>query len=236
MDDFLKDSKNKRLYDSIKKKGSGLMVLDLLYRDEAICLFCKDVKEKKISYLCKDCFSLLNFKSEFFDIEYYNGVYSVLEYDRFLKPHLHSYKYENSSYYYKLFGEILAYEIESKDLFKSIDYLIPVPLHRSRKAFRGFNQSELLGEYLEKKLGIKILRNLLIKNKKTKDQHNLNENDRKKNLRDVFHIKDGSLIRDRNILVIDDILTTGTTLKNCGEILKKQGPKEIYGLTLATGR
>lgn len=212
------------------------MFLDLIYRDEFICLFCKEINNNKIKYLCEDCFELLNFKSEFFNVDFYDGVYSVLEYDRFLKKHLHSFKYENGTYYYKLFGEILVYEIEKNDLFKDIDFIIPVPLHRSRKSFRGFNQSELLGEYIEKKIGIKVLNDVLVKNKKTKDQHNLNESDRKKNLIDVFELRDKDILRGKNVLVIDDILTTGTTLKNCGRVLRNSDVKNLYGLTLATGR
>ncbi len=163
-------------------------------------------------------------------------VYSVLDYNSFIKEHLHSYKYEFATYYYKIFGEIMLYEIKRKNLYNDIDYIIPVPLDKSKRAFRGYNQSELLGEYIGGKLGIKLLNDVLIKTKKTKDQHNLSEHERKKNLSNVFKLKNNEMIYDKNILILDDILTTGTTLKNCGKLIREGGAKSVYGLTLATGK
>lgn len=209
-------------------------MLDLLFRDEKVCLLCKEIKEKKINYICKDCFNMLSFSSDYFDIKGYDAVYSVLDYTSLLRKHLFAFKYSNKSYYYKVFGEIMVYEIIDKDLLSNIDYIIPIPLHRSKKAFRGYNQSELLAKYISEKLEIPMLKDLLYKVKRTKDQHDLSGLERKKNLVDVFKIVDGDRIKAKNILVIDDVLTTGTTMIRAGEVLGRCGLDGLYGLTLAT--
>lgn len=211
-------------------------MLDLIYRDERICLFCKEVKEKKLAYLCQDCFDQLTFKSEFFDLKGYDAVYSVLEYDKILRTHLFPYKYSHRSYYYKVLGDIMVYELEDKGLFEDVDLILAVPLTRRKKALRGYNQSGLLAGYLGEKMGIPVVEDLVYKVRTTKDQHELTSLERKRNLRDAFQLAGGDRIRGRRILVLDDVLTTGTTLERIGELILDYGPQALYGLTLAAAK
>ena len=209
-------------------------MLSLLFRDRKICLLCKSKGRKKIGYVCENCFASLSFKEEYFDLKGYEYVYSVLEYDKFLREHLFPYKYSFASYYYKAFGEIILASVLKEGLFSDVDYIIPVPLHRSKKAFRGYNQSELMAEYLGRALGIPTLNNIVVKKKNTKDQHNLKEYDRKKNLKDAFRLDHREKLKGKNILIVDDVLTTGTTLTRMAEILEASEIKNLYGLTLST--
>ncbi|KKQ08900.1 hypothetical protein A3E66_04725 [Candidatus Daviesbacteria bacterium RIFCSPHIGHO2_12_FULL_37_16] len=112
--------------------------------------------------------------------------------------------------------------------------IVPVPLHWTRKNWRGFNQSELLAKLLSKKLGLNH-QDALIRTKKTKPQVKLKSYDRRMNIKNAFSLSpsmNNELITN-NILLIDDVWTTGATLKECTYVLKKGGAKTVWALTLA---
>jgi ComF family protein len=113
------------------------------------------------------------------------------------------------------------------------DLIIPVPLHWKKEFLRGFNQSALIGNYISKKLGKKMYQNILIKSKNTKSQTELNEKERKENVKNSFKIKRNDLIKDKSILLIDDVYTTGATTEECKKILINGGAKKVIIITLA---
>ena len=108
-------------------------------------------------------------------------------------------------------------------------------------AQRGYNQSELLAQEVGEKTGLKVVE-LLSKNKKTKQQVELQGVKRRKNLKGVFKLKNkncklpsGMQIDKKNILLVDDISTTGATLNECAKVLKEAGAKKVWGLVVARG-
>jgi ComF family protein len=109
--------------------------------------------------------------------------------------------------------------------------LVPVPLHPKRFLNRGFNQSELLADKLEKLSGLKTVK-LLKRIKNTKTQIDLNRSERQINVRDAFEVKT-DYPGNKKIILIDDVLTTGSTLKECASVLWQAGYTEIYGLAVA---
>lgn len=109
--------------------------------------------------------------------------------------------------------------------------IVPVPLHWTRKNWRGFNQSELLAKLLSKKLGLKY-QDALVRTKKTKPQVKLDSFKRKQNIKGAFALTNNYHLVS-NILLIDDVWTTGATLKECTYMLKKGGAKQVWALTLA---
>lgn len=114
-------------------------------------------------------------------------------------------------------------------------YFLPVPLHSRRKRWRGFNQAELLGKMIANNLDLPFLPDLLKRIKNTKPQTKLKEEERRKNIRGAFKIRSNyklSIINSKLIL-FDDVWTTGSTLRECGQVLKRAGAKEVWGLTLA---
>jgi ComF family protein len=122
------------------------------------------------------------------------------------------------------------------------DVIIPVPLHIRRLRWRGFNQSELLAHYLGKNilpnLEIPVLGNILIRNRYTKPQmHIRNRQERLTNLKDAFIFNDNlfknDIIKEKNIFLVDDVITTGSTLIECAQVLKKAGAKKVYAIVLA---
>ena len=110
-----------------------------------------------------------------------------------------------------------------------------MPLHKNRLKSRKFNQSILLAKEIEKKFNKKLYHNLIIRTKNTVTQASLKSKERSKNLKNAFAFnqKYSALIKDKKILLIDDVMTTGATLENCAKVLKKSGAKEVIVVVVA---
>lgn len=110
--------------------------------------------------------------------------------------------------------------------------IIPVPLHRSRQNWRGFNQAALLAKLFSTKLGLDYSE-ALIRVKQTKPQVGLEAFKRRENIKGAFSINSKYQVKNFNILLIDDVWTTGSTLRECCSVLKRGGAKLVWALTLA---
>lgn len=110
--------------------------------------------------------------------------------------------------------------------------IVPVPLHPSRERWRGFNQSAVLAQYLAEKIGLQY-REVLQRVKNTKPQVGLQGQTRHLNVRGAFALKVQYLLSRSNVLLVDDVWTTGSTLRECGYVLKKAGAGKVWALTLA---
>jgi ComF family protein len=115
------------------------------------------------------------------------------------------------------------------------NYIItPVPLHPSRLRWRGFNQSEMLGGLIADKLKINFVPNLLVRKKSSRPQVELRGKARKENIVNAFSVTPNIPISQYpDVVLFDDVWTTGATLRTCGAVLKKAGAKWVWGLTLA---
>lgn len=135
---------------------------------------------------------------------------------------------------YKFATEIVDELISYINLPPSHQTLVPIPSHWYKQNLRGFNQTELLGEKLATKMGWKFIPDLLIKKKFTSPQVGLKSNIRKNNLTGAFTLNPKYKIQD-NYLLFDDVLTTGSTLKEARNVLISDGAKEVSHLTIAKG-
>lgn len=132
--------------------------------------------------------------------------------------------------YWVIYQPVLLEEIKKS---RGSDWqVVPVPLHKKRQNWRGFNQSALIAQILAKKLDLKYS-DCLIRTKNTQQQAKLASNMRHKNVKDAFAICPNYQLPASNYLLIDDVWTTGSTLKECCFVLKKNGAKKVWGLTLA---
>ncbi len=131
-------------------------------------------------------------------------------------------------------AEALAAELAPM-LPDDYDVLVPVPLHPKRLRERGYNQSELLARALSEQIGIPW-KNSLRRIRHTPHQTGMSREQRLQNLNGAFDLKRGGDVVDRRILLVDDVFTTGTTLRQCAKVLHQCGAKEILGATLASGR
>lgn len=138
-----------------------------------------------------------------------------------------------------MYGEIYGREMAEQfnDLIRmwEIDVLIPVPLHRKRQRKRGYNQAEIIARELGKRLGIPVDMSAIIRERETTPQKELGQKNRRKNLKKAFRLTGKRLI-GKNILLIDDIYTTGSTIDAMAEVLMKTGCEKIYFLTISIGQ
>jgi ComF family protein len=118
---------------------------------------------------------------------------------------------------------------------ENIHLATEVPMHKHKQNQRGFNQATLIAQWLQKNYNLPH-HTLLTKNKQTTPQMQLTRYDRVFNLQNAFEINTKQNIENKNILIVDDVITTGTTLEECARVLKKHGAHKVWGLALASGR
>jgi len=129
--------------------------------------------------------------------------------------------------------ELLVANISRFDLPKDA-YLVPVPLHPRRKKWRGFNQSELLTLELCRRFDTKGV-DVLERVRDTKNQVGLAAKERRVNTRDAFEVKVKGKVKSERYILVDDVYTTGATMKECAKVLKRAGAKEVWGMVVALG-
>jgi len=143
-------------------------------------------------------------------------------------------KYGHRRYYAKHIAEMLA---SVDGYFEDVEVITYVPINNKRKRERGFNQAEEIAKELSEILGIKVL-NLLEKDENSKHQAGLTQKERLQNLIGSFSInaENSSEVKNKTVLVIDDVFTTGATLNECCHVLKRCKPKKLKTLTFAKTR
>jgi ComF family protein len=131
-------------------------------------------------------------------------------------------------------GEILArpmIDCLSQTIWK-VDMVVPVPISLSRRAERGYNQAALLARPISLRFGLKYCPQALIKSRETRSQVGLTVEERQSNVHGAF-VAGKRIVEGKNILVVDDVTTSGATLNACGQALQMAGANEVYCLTLA---
>jgi len=135
---------------------------------------------------------------------------------------------------YEVLGKIITQKIKKdhERLISTPYTLTPIPLHSSRKRWRGFNQAEILCQTLSAELNLPIA-DVLQRNKITKTQKDLKKEQRLKNVSDAFKLKADADVRGKSIILVDDVTTTGATLQEAAKILKHNGAAKVICLTVA---
>ena len=135
---------------------------------------------------------------------------------------------------YKTFSKIIIKNEKICGIIQKYDIIIPVPMNRKKLKLRGYNQVELIAkELVNSGVSIKLDTKSLIKQKNTIPQSTLSKIERKSNLIGAYKIDNNKNIIGKNILLFDDIFTTGSTVNECSRILKKNGAKKIGVLAIA---
>ena len=139
---------------------------------------------------------------------------------------LHQLKYNGQQEVGKLMGKMAGEQLLKNEVFKSVDYIIPVPLHKKRLRERGYNQSTCFAEGLAGKLNTVVEENNLIRQRATSTQTRKSRFARFENMQEVFAVLDPEKLANKHVLLVDDVITTGSTLEACGaELLKISGLK-----------
>lgn len=166
----------------------------------------------------------------------YERSWSCLLYEGIAKEVLHLLKYSKRLSFGAVFCELSAGFIrENPEILSGMDTVIAVPLHEAKLREREFNQAHLLAKAIVKEFGLKDLSRCLIRAYPTSPQSKLDKSERLKNVKDTFKAREGLSLRGKNILLADDLFTTGATLNECARILKESGVKKIHCFTFARG-
>ncbi len=209
------------------------------------CPSCKKKLELEENCICDECLSSIEradssrlnseYQRKFASTEIISGFTSlfVFEKDEALQLLIHSIKYNkrflNAKYLGKLIGENLKEQIQNW----SVDFILPVPLHSLRKADRGFNQSKYIALGIGNKLGVMVKSNLLKRNRYTESQTKLTQKEREINISGAFKAKHNKIIENKTFLLVDDIITTGATIRECGKALLEGGADKVYACSAA---
>lgn len=201
-----------------------------------MCGICE--KESRNS-LCYECRKKLQKEFKFTQIsskrQNFSEQYYLFQYKNLIRNLILKMKFQKESYIYKTIEHFLQNNKKYLEKLKKYDIIIVVPLSWKRRLQRGYNQSQLIAEIISNILQIKIESKILYKTKNIVPQSTLNKKDRKENIKGAFKIKHIEKIMNNKILIIDDIYTTGSTLNECSNLLRKNGIKKenIGVLTLA---
>ncbi len=193
---------------------------------EPVCKKCgKPIAEKRQEY-CTDC--------ERKKHEFVQGK-TVFAYQDPMRESLYRFKYSNRREYADFYAEEALRHYEKWILYRKIQVIVPVPLHKSRMRRRGYNQAELFARALGERMGIPVRTDLLIREKNTVPQKELSETERKNNLKNAFKITE-NIVQLSYILLVDDIYTTGSTIDAATLALKRAGGTYIYFICISSGR
>jgi ComF family protein len=160
---------------------------------------------------------------------YYDECFCPFEYQTPIKDLICALKYNDRAEYAKIVGRLLASEVKQNQTSLP-DVIIPVPIHISRLRSRGFNQAKLIADEVGKELNIKVLNSTLTKTRATLPQAQQSLINRKKALRNCFALQ--KKLSAQNVAIIDDVVTTGSTVNEIAKILKKNGVDyiQVWGL------
>jgi ComF family protein len=209
------------------------------------CPSCKKKLQLEENCICDKCLSSIKradvdrlnseYKRKFASTGIISGFTSlfVFEKDMALQSIIHSIKYNkqfiNAKYTGSLIGKKLTTQIENW----KIDFITAVPLHSLRKAERGFNQSSYIANGIGKELNIRVKSNLLKRTRYTETQTNLTLKEREENISNAFQAKHKKMIEGKTFLLVDDIITTGATIRECGKVLLDEGAAHVYACSAA---
>jgi len=219
-------------------------LLSICYPD--LCVPCGELLVKGEEALCLNC--LYNLPKTNFHLQNDNPVeerfwgkiqlfrataFFYFEKGSNFQKLLHNLKYKNDKNLGYVLGKYAAADLMESPDFLTVDTIVPVPLHQNKLKTRGYNQSEWIGKGLSEIMNIAQDSTNLIREKENPSQTNKSVFERYENTEGIFDIKDKALFEGQHILLVDDVLTTGSTLEACVHALKKTKDIKISIFTLA---
>ena len=209
------------------------------------CPSCKIKLNTNEMVICQECLSSirvatkeriqLEFEKKFVKEKLISGFYAhfVFEKDKVLQHLIHSLKYEKRFQNGIFLGEIIGKALKERMIAWMIDCMIPVPLHPIKKAERGYNQSFYISKGISKQTGIPVKQNMLKRIRNTDSQTTMTFLERKDNVGGAFSVNIRNNIAGKNILLVDDVITTGATTSECAKALLKKSCSKVYAVSVA---
>lgn len=209
-----------------------------------ICPGCNKKLTNDPKPVCDDCLSSIliadeeklehefekNFETSNIISDYY-ALY-IFQPDQALQHIIHALKYKKHFKVGIFLGEMLSEGIKSRNW--QVDVIIPIPIHNLKKVERGYNQSDYIVKGMSRKLNIPWSKKIVKRIRHTDSQTKLNIKQRALNIADAFKVKRYEEIKNKNVLIVDDVSTTGATILECAKAIKAAGAKTIYACTVGT--
>jgi ComF family protein len=222
--------------------------VDLLF--PKVCFGCDIRLQGKEKILCSDCEGSLHFLTGVCEIcgspenpsdcpvcnsnkFVFDKARSVYIFSKTVQNLIHELKYNEMKRIAKYMGEYVSEYLHLFQPFGNVDIIAPVPLHMVKKRARGFNQAEFLSKEISRHVNWRHIPNLVLRNRFTDTQTKLNRKQRHENVSDAFTLSPKFEIQNKNILIVDDVFTTGATVNSICKLLKKNHAAKIYVLTIA---
>lgn len=213
----------------------------LLLDELHLCLLCRQKIQPLPKPLCIKCARPIPLYEPFTSCSscrserpHYDRGFALVEYDESTKSIFHQIKFEKKPWLFEIYQELLKNSLPSLG-FGDYEMIVPVPLDGGRERKRGFNQALIVAKMIKQTQPADDLpiRKLIKKTKKTVPQSQLRRNQRLNNLNGAFRLDGSESISGSNILLIDDIFTTGSTVNECARILKEHGAQRVDFFTIA---
>lgn len=201
---------------------------ELVYITNNFCAKCGKRIASGQEELCMDCVRQKHM---------YDQARSVFSYQGRTREALYRFKKKNRREYAEYFGTEICRMRRRWILSLQVDLLIPVPMHPSNVRMRGYNQAQLLAEVMGRELDLPVSCQILQKTGRTQEQKELDRKQRRKNLEHAFAVpaENRNVLQGKNILLVDDIYTTGATADAAAKVLKQAGVAYVYVVTVASG-
>ncbi len=218
-------------------------ILDFVY--PPVCLVCGVPLEDASDPLCPACSQKLvplqdaDGLSELWIARqkslpvYLDGFLAGFLFESTAQVLIHALKYQNQKRVGTFLGEKLAEQMRSVWATEEIDWIVPVPLHRKKRRSRGYNQSTLLAKAISEKTGIPFSEKILRRVRNTPTNTGLMAPQRFENVRNGFELFPDCTVEGQNFLLVDDVITTGSTTNACAEPLKRGGARRVLALAVA---
>ncbi|MGL4485229.1 MAG: double zinc ribbon domain-containing protein [Anaerovoracaceae bacterium] len=232
--------------------------LDLVFPENIYCISCNAIIDKSRPYsLCDNCVEKFHWyegractkcgkllpEGYFWGLCYdcrqrqrsFSKGYSCCSYGLYERQLIQDLKYRDKSYLGRIIADIMYDRMEMEDI--TVDIIVPVPVHKKRLRQRGYNQAGLIAKALAKKVETQYIADLLQRTKITVALSGLKYEEREALMRGAFKVNLQKKTRpeNMNILIVDDIFTTGSTFDNCAAVLFENGAKNVYVLSFASG-
>ena len=215
---------------------------ELIFPSNLYCINCKSALNQDSQYgICNACIENISFvdKGRWIQSSFYSNdgkgirMFSATSYSGEIKSIIYAFKYKQQTHLSRPLAQLMKSFLDREGL--QIDVIIPVPLYYKKERRRGFNQSSLLAKYLSDYTGVGLVSSSLYRVRNTVVMHNLSKSERVKNVKAAFKLKNPCKIIGKRVLLVDDILTTGATIEECGRVLYEGGASEVMALTLSRG-
>lgn len=218
--------------------------ISLIYPRSCVC--CDKLLLKAEEFICNHCY--VNLPRSHFEAEsdseldkiFYGriplqkaGAFLLFEKSGKVQKILHSIKYNGNKALAERVGEWYGEKLKDISDFAKADCIIPVPLHAKKQKQRGFNQSEEFARGISKELNIPVINNHLVRTEFTSTQTKKSKAERWENVKDKFELLHPELLKDKSILLVDDVITTGATLDACYQALSKAEGVKVSLVSMA---